>query len=82
MAGWTYNAPDGAPTSGPQISSLAIVFTAVALLVVLMRVYVRGFMVKAFGAGKQQIPSYTWKTLELTLILRGIQMTGSLLQHG
>lgn len=73
MAGWTYNAPDGAPTSGPQISSLAIVFTSVALLVVIMRVYVRGFMVKAFGAGKQPtIPSYTWKTLELTLILRGI----------
>ncbi|KAJ4207570.1 hypothetical protein NW759_013971 [Fusarium solani] len=50
MAGWTYNAPEDAPTSGPQISSLAIVFTAVALLVVIMRVYVRGFMVKAFGA--------------------------------
>jgi hypothetical protein len=63
MAGWTYNAPEDAPTSGPQISSLAIVFTAVALLVVIMRVYVRGFMVKAFGAGMQQIPSYTWETL-------------------
>ncbi|KAJ4318376.1 hypothetical protein N0V84_006885 [Fusarium piperis] len=50
MAGWTYNAPEDAPTSGPQISSLAIVFTAIALLVVIMRVYVRGFMVKAFGA--------------------------------
>ncbi|KAM5349879.1 hypothetical protein ACJ41O_006384 [Fusarium nematophilum] len=50
MAGWTYNAPDDAPTNGPQITSLAIVFTAVAFLTVILRVYVRGFMVKAFGA--------------------------------
>ncbi|KAH8680427.1 hypothetical protein BGZ61DRAFT_456688 [Ilyonectria robusta] len=47
--GWTYNVPGDPPTTGPQITSLAIVFTAVALLTVSLRVYVRGFMLKAFG---------------------------------
>ncbi|KAF5651171.1 integral membrane protein PTH11 [Fusarium sp. NRRL 25303] len=50
MSGWTYNAPSGSPTDGPQITSIAVVFTAVALLTVLLRVYVRGFMLKSVGA--------------------------------
>ncbi|KAJ3531216.1 hypothetical protein NM208_g8975 [Fusarium decemcellulare] len=49
MAGWTFNTLKDAPTDGPEISALGIVFTAVALIVVILRVYVRGFMVKAFG---------------------------------
>ncbi|KLO82552.1 integral membrane protein PTH11 [Fusarium fujikuroi] len=50
MSGWTYNAPSGSSTDGPQITSIAVVFTAVALLTVLLRVYVRGFMLKSVGA--------------------------------
>ncbi|KAI1047851.1 hypothetical protein LB505_012265 [Fusarium chuoi] len=53
MSGWTYNAPSGSPTDGPQITSIAVVFTAVALLTVLLRVYVRGFMLKSVGAGSK-----------------------------
>lgn len=49
--GWTYNTPDGVANDGPQISAVAIVFTSVSLLVLLLRFYVRGCMVKAIGAG-------------------------------
>ncbi|KAH6867412.1 hypothetical protein B0T10DRAFT_46041 [Thelonectria olida] len=49
MSGWTYNTSGDPPTTGPQITSLAVVFTAVALITVCLRVYVRGFMLKAFG---------------------------------
>lgn len=52
MSGWTHNASPDVPTQGPQISALAIVFTAVALIVVLLRLYVRAILVKAIGTGK------------------------------
>ncbi|KAJ4256111.1 hypothetical protein NW762_009187 [Fusarium torreyae] len=49
MTGWTYNALGDPPTDGPQITSLGAVFTSVALITVVLRVYVRGFMLKSFG---------------------------------
>jgi hypothetical protein len=49
--GWTYNTPDDVPNDGPQITAIAIVFTAVSFLVLTLRFYVRGCMIKAIGAG-------------------------------
>lgn len=51
--GWTYNTPDDIPNDGPQISAVAIVFTVASLTVLLLRFYVRAYMIKAVGAGKQ-----------------------------
>lgn len=62
--GWTYNVPGDPPTTGPQITSLAIVFTAVALLTVSLRVYVRGFMLKAFGVGTEHGDLFILLTLD------------------
>jgi len=50
--GWTYNTPDDIANEGPQITAIAIVFTAVSLLVLTLRFYVRGCITKAIGAGK------------------------------
>jgi len=50
--GWTYNTPDDVANEGPQITAIAIVFTAVSLLVLTLRFYVRGCITKAIGAGK------------------------------
>lgn len=50
--GWTFNTVDpDAPTDGPRISAVAIVMTTLAMVAVILRVYVRQSMVKAFGAG-------------------------------
>ena len=50
--GWTFNTVDpNAPTDGPKISAVAIIMTTLAMVTVILRVYVRQFMVKAFGAG-------------------------------
>ncbi|KAI4679112.1 uncharacterized protein J4E88_006405 [Alternaria novae-zelandiae] len=48
--GWTYNTPDDIANEGPQITAIAIVFTAVSLLVLTLRFYVRGCITKAIGA--------------------------------
>lgn len=56
--------PGDPPTTGPQITSLAIVFTAVALLTVSLRVYVRGFMLKAFGVGTEHGDLFILLTLD------------------
>ena len=51
--GGTFNTVDpDAPTDGPKISAVAIVMTTLAFVLVVLRVYVRQRMVKAFGAGK------------------------------
>ena len=50
--GWTYNTPDDIANEGPQITAIAIIFTAVSLLVLTLRFYVRGCITKAIGAGK------------------------------
>lgn len=51
--GWTFNTvnPD-APTYGPTITAVGIAFTTVSLIVVCLRMYVRGCMIKALGVGK------------------------------
>ncbi|KAG9256536.1 uncharacterized protein F5Z01DRAFT_697220 [Emericellopsis atlantica] len=51
MAGsWTYNTPPSAPSDGPMIAGLALAFTALSLVVLLLRIYVRTVFVKARGA--------------------------------
>ncbi len=67
--GWTYNTTDpDAPTIGPMITGVAIALTVISFLTVCLRVYVRGFLIKAFGIGKtppvylpgkQRWPAYT-----------------------
>ncbi|KAI0380481.1 hypothetical protein F5Y04DRAFT_99050 [Hypomontagnella monticulosa] len=47
--GWTYNTPKGTPTEGPEIVAIAVVFTAFSLILICLRTYVRGWIVKAFG---------------------------------
>ncbi|KAJ0109698.1 hypothetical protein N8I77_007621 [Diaporthe amygdali] len=58
--GWTFNTVDpDAPTDGPRISAVAIVMTTLAMVAVILRVYVRQSMVKAFGADDWVI-IYAW----------------------
>ncbi|KAI0179865.1 hypothetical protein GGR52DRAFT_568632 [Hypoxylon sp. FL1284] len=47
--GWTYNTPDGTPTKGQEISAINIAFTGFSLILVCLRTYVRGWIVRAFG---------------------------------
>ncbi|TQN64105.1 Satratoxin biosynthesis SC1 cluster protein 4, partial [Colletotrichum shisoi] len=47
---WTYNAPPGTASSGAQITIVALVFTALSLVIMLLRLYVRVIMLKASGA--------------------------------
>lgn len=51
--GWTYNTvnPD-AKTSAPIIAAVGITFTTVSFVVVALRMYVRGWMIKAIGIGE------------------------------
>jgi hypothetical protein len=51
--GWTFNTINPhAPTMGRAIAAVGITFTALSLAVVLLRLYVRGCVVKAIGTGK------------------------------
>lgn len=47
--GWTYNTPEGTPSEGLQITAIATTFTGFSLILVCLRTYVRGWIVKAFG---------------------------------
>lgn len=51
--GWTYNTvnPD-AKTSAPVIAAVGITFTTLSFMVVALRMYVRGWMIKAIGIGE------------------------------
>lgn len=49
--GWVFNAPDAIQTWGPQIAAICLVFTALSLALICLRVYVRTCLIKAFGAG-------------------------------
>ena len=51
--GWTFNtdSPD-ATTSGPTIAAVGIALTTLSLIVVCLRMYVRGWIVKAVGTGE------------------------------
>lgn len=50
--GWIYNKSDDTPTWGPQIVAIAVAFTAVSFTACCLRIYVRLFLIKAFGAGE------------------------------
>ncbi|KAK7456625.1 integral membrane protein [Colletotrichum acutatum] len=47
---WTYNTPPGTPSTGPQITAIALVFTALSLIIMMLRLYVRVIMLKAAGS--------------------------------
>ncbi|KAL7771521.1 hypothetical protein CFE70_001467 [Pyrenophora teres f. teres 0-1] len=47
---WAYNTSDHAVNIGLQITAVAMVFTALSLLALSLRFYVRGWMIKATGA--------------------------------
>lgn len=49
--GWAYNTPDDAATNGPHIAALAIILTVASLLILSLRLYVRGWMIKTIGPG-------------------------------
>lgn len=49
--GWAYNTPDDLETDGPHIAALAIILTVASLLILSLRLYVRGWMIKTIGAG-------------------------------
>lgn len=51
--GWTYNTvnPD-AETRAPVIAAVGITFTTVSFMVVALRMFVRGWMIKAIGIGE------------------------------
>jgi hypothetical protein len=57
--GWTYNTPDGVANDGPLVTGLAISFTAASLIILSLRFYVRGVMIKQFGAD-DLILTVTW----------------------
>ncbi|POS68858.1 hypothetical protein DHEL01_v212748 [Diaporthe helianthi] len=80
--GWTFNTADpNAPTDGPKISAVAILMTALSMIAVVLRVYVRQFMVKAFGADDWVIV-YAWISSAGFAILSSIQTRWGLgLQH-
>lgn len=52
--GWTYNTPDGVANDGPHLSAVAISFTGVSLIILLLRFYVRGVMIKTIGSGMRE----------------------------
>jgi hypothetical protein len=62
--GWAYNVPDGTPNKGPMIAGVCLTFTALSLILVIMRLYVRLMIVKAPGKGKEA------KTRSLSLLSR------------
>ncbi|OLN97806.1 hypothetical protein CCHL11_02487 [Colletotrichum chlorophyti] len=47
---WTYNTPPGTPSTGPMITTVALVFSALSLVIMSLRLYVRIGMLKATGA--------------------------------
>ncbi|KAJ4393528.1 hypothetical protein N0V93_002740 [Gnomoniopsis smithogilvyi] len=48
--GWIFNRSDDTPTWGPQIVAISLTFTAVSFMTCCLRIYVRAFLIKAFGA--------------------------------
>ncbi|KAM9885675.1 hypothetical protein VDGL01_00323 [Verticillium dahliae] len=57
--GWTYGTPVGTANDGPMITGIAIAFTTLSLIVICLRMYVRGFLIKATGAD-DWIICFTW----------------------
>ncbi|KAF2032100.1 hypothetical protein EK21DRAFT_87481 [Setomelanomma holmii] len=48
--GWAYHTADNAANDGPQLAAVAIALTSVSLGILSLRMYVRGWMIKAVGA--------------------------------
>ncbi|KAL7797384.1 hypothetical protein V8C37DRAFT_370928 [Trichoderma ceciliae] len=46
---WTYNTPDGTPNNGPTIAAVSLTVTALALVALCLRLYVRTRITKALG---------------------------------
>lgn len=46
---WAYNTPDGTPNNGPTIVAVALSVTALALVALCLRIYVRTRITKAVG---------------------------------
>lgn len=68
--GWTFNTVDpNAPTDGPKISAVAITMTTLAMVTVILRVYVRQFMVKAFGAGTFRLVTNVFLSLHMLITI-------------
>ncbi|KAH8654953.1 hypothetical protein BGZ60DRAFT_568081 [Tricladium varicosporioides] len=80
--GWTYNTTDpNAATNAPTIAAIGITFTTVSLLVVCLRIYVRGWIVKALGIDDWTIV-VTWFTALGFMIVTLLQTKWGLgLQH-
>ncbi|EMD92617.1 hypothetical protein COCC4DRAFT_58170 [Bipolaris maydis ATCC 48331] len=57
--GWAYNTPESAVNSGSHITIVAIVFTVASLLVLSLRFYVRGWMIKTIGAD-DYVLAFSW----------------------
>lgn len=54
---WVYNITNSnAPTDAAEVIGVAVVMTALALLIVVLRVYVRWGILNVFGIGTRQIP--------------------------
>lgn len=52
VMGWTYNTLNPhAETDASTIAAVGIVFTTASFIIICLRMYVRGFMIKAIGAG-------------------------------
>ncbi|KAK8007805.1 hypothetical protein PG989_001795 [Apiospora arundinis] len=49
---WTWNVDDESPDNGPNLTAMAVVLSTASLLSVLSRAYVRFYLLKAVGAGK------------------------------
>ncbi|KAF7560210.1 hypothetical protein G7046_g3926 [Stylonectria norvegica] len=46
---WVRNTPEGTTTQGPMVTGVTATFTGSALVILLLRLYVRGVLIKAFG---------------------------------
>jgi len=61
--GWTYNTLNpNAETNAPTITAVGVAFTTISLVTVLLRFYVRAFMIKKIGTGMWNI--HPWNPLQ------------------
>jgi hypothetical protein len=71
MGGWSYNTPDNLVNDGLQLTVIAITLTTLSLAAVLLRFYVRAYMIRATGAGRGFVLHYSFSlTNDLHLIRR------------
>ncbi|OTB16523.1 hypothetical protein K445DRAFT_311779 [Daldinia sp. EC12] len=75
--GWIHNAPDDTATDGPMIVAVSGVLTGTSLCFVLLRAYVRGRLLHAFGID-DWILFVTWLLSCSFTVVLGIQTTWGL----